>query len=144
MSEPVNFNKRKPDAVFYATAEETRNRTPEYLEKAREAVKRAHAKRMFQEQLRIRREFHAEVLNRMEVDFEFAQLVKVEAHRRIALWRSAKTCSEFYPTTWEKIMRLESVTEMRKAVLDDPEWSNALQQNSAISGLYIHQLMESE
>ena len=99
---------------------------------------------MFQEQLRIRREFHVAVLNRMEVDFEFAQLVKVEAHRRISLWRSAKTCSEFYPTTWEKIMRLESVTEMRKAVLDDPEWSNALQQNSAISGLYIHQLMESE
>ena len=144
MSQTAKIEKRKPDAVFYATAEETRNRTPEYLEKVREAVKRAHTKRMFQEQLRIRREFHVAVLNRMEVDFEFAQLVKVEAHRRISLWRSAKTCSEFYPTTWEKIMRLESVTEMRKAVLDDPEWSNALQQNSAISGLYIHQLMESE
>ena len=144
MSQTAKIEKRKPDAVFYATAEETRNRTPEYLEKVREAVKRAHAKRMFQEQLRIRREFHVAVLNRMEVDFEFAQLVKVEAHRRISLWRSAKTCSEFYPTTWEKIMRLESVTEMRKAVLDDPEWSNALQQNSAISGLCIHQLMESE
>ena len=144
MSQTAKIEKRKPDAVFYATAEETRNRTPEYLEKVREAVKRAHAKRMFQEQLRIRREFHVAVLNRMEVDFKFAQLVKVEAHRRIALWRSAKTCSEFYPTTWEKIMRLESVTEMRKAVLDDPEWSNALQQNSAISGLCIQQLMESE
>ena len=106
MSQTAKIEKRKPDAVFYATAEETRNRTPEYLEKVREAVKRAHAKRMFQEQLRIRREFHAEVLNRMEVDFEFAQLVKVEAHRRISLWRSAKTCSEFYPATWEEIMRL--------------------------------------
>ncbi len=50
MSEPVNFNKRKPDAVFYATAEETRNRAPEYLEKVRGSVKRGHAKRMFQEQ----------------------------------------------------------------------------------------------
>ena len=74
----------------------------------------------------------------------FADLVRVEARRRIALWRKSKTCSELYPETWETIIELDTVADMRKAVLEDPDWSDALQQNSAISGLYIHQLMDSE
>ena len=144
MNQSKHLDEYKPDAVFYNSAEGARNATPEFMAKAREAVLRIHAKRAYQAQLRERKAFHAAVLNRMEADSHFADLVRVEARRRIALWRKSKTCSELYPETWETIIELDTVADMRKAVLEDPDWSDALQQNSAISGLYIHQLMDSE
>ena len=128
MNQSKNLEEYKPDAVFYNSAEGARNATPEFMAKAREAVLRIHAKRAYQAQLMERKAFHA----------------AVEARRRIALWRKSKTCSELYPETWETIIELDTVADMRKAVLEDPDWSDALQQNSAISGLYIHQLMDSE
>ena len=68
---------------------------------------------------------------------EFAQEVRDYALLRVAIWRKGKTCSEFYSDTWERIMNMGSIEEMKQAVLYDQTWADALQQNSPVSGLKL-------
>ena len=91
------------------------------------------AQRAFQQQLAVRRAYHEKIINKM-VDPEFAVKIRLQALQRISVWRDEQTCSEFYCRTWENILAMPSIDAMKEAVLLDKNWSNALQQNSPISG----------
>ena len=123
----------KPEASFRASKEDRKNLTPEYIERVNAALAGIFAKRAHEKKLADRRSYHEAVLNKM-VDSEFAEQVRSKALQRIAIWRKGKTCSEFYCATWERIMGMDSIEEMKQAVLYDQSWANALQQNSPITG----------
>ena len=130
--------KMKPEASFRANKEDRQNLTPEYIERVNAALAGVFARRAHEKKLAARRAYHEAVLNKM-VEPEFAEYVRSFALKRIAIWRAGKTCSEFYSDTWERIMNMDSIEEMKQAVLYDSAWADALQQNSPISGLKLEE-----
>lgn len=126
----------KPYAEIKIKKGGVKNSSPEFIEKFNAAVARMISQIAYLEKLEARRKYHEQVLNMM-VDPEFAQHVRSIAFQRIAIWREGKTCSEFYSDTWERIMKMDSIEDMKQAVVYDKAWADALQQNSPISGIKL-------
>ena len=123
----------KPEASIRTSIEDRENLTPEYIDRLNNALAGIFAKRAYDKKLADRRAYHEAVLNKM-VDPEFSEQVRTRAFQRIAIWRNGKTCSEFYSATWERIMGMETIEEMKQAILYDQSWAEALQQNSPLTG----------
>ena len=122
-----------PLSVIRVKKSDIENLTPEYYEKLNKGFQRALAKRNFLQQLSARSIYHEKILSLM-VEPSFAEKVRMEALKRISVWRTNQTCSEFYCNAWENILAMTSIDAMKEAVLRDQDWSNALQQNSPLSG----------